>query len=92
MIRVMGLVVMSVMLMACSARPCKLEGSYLEAREWGDLVNPVNGELPPRDPAYEIPPIPDSSLSAERRYVGADGQEKSECIDRPPRLSAGSKS
>lgn len=86
MIRILGVTVLALLLGACSARSCKLEGDYLQAREMGPLVNPGNGELPARDPTYDIPPIPDETIHRQRKYTAADGTEQSDCADRPPRL------
>ncbi|MGJ8670779.1 MAG: hypothetical protein ACSHXK_14915 [Oceanococcus sp.] len=74
-------------LMACSVRTCELEGAYLEAQEYPDLQKPgQKGELPARDPAYQLPPIPDQEYKAGRSYTNAEGKEETDCLDRPPRL------
>lgn len=82
--------VVILLLGACSARQCTLEGRYLESQEVGQLVNPGNGELPERDPAYDIPPTAKSELSATRSYIDAQGQERKDCLDKPPRLISSS--
>ena len=74
-------------LMACSARTCTLEGAYLEAREYPELQKAgQEGDLPARDPAYQLPPIPDQEYKAGRSYTNADGGTETDCLDRPPRL------
>ncbi len=85
--RIFAVILVLCSLGACSARQCKLDGAYLESRETGAMVNPDNGELPARDPVYDIPPIPEGKLSASRSYTDAQGLQKTDCIDRPPRIS-----
>ncbi len=86
MIRILGISLVSMFLMACSARQCAFDGAYLNAQEYPDLQSVDNGELPPRDPAYMIPPIPDQDYKASRSYTDAAGEQKTDCLDRPPRL------
>ena len=86
MIRIFASLLLLSSLMACSARTCTLEGAYLDAREYPDMQNPLDGDLPPRDPAYQIPPKGTQEYRASRSYTTADGESKSDCLDRPPRL------
>lgn len=86
MIRIVGISLVSMMLMACSARQCALDGAYLQAQEYPDLQSADNGALPSRDPAYMIPPIPEQDYKASRSYTNAAGEHKTDCLDRPPRL------
>lgn len=73
-------------LAACSARTCTLEGEYLQAREYPALKNPDGGELPPRDPAYQLPPVPQQEYKSSRSYIDEQGDTQSDCLDRPPHL------
>lgn len=74
------------LLSACGARQCVLEGDYLQARQTPPLVNP-DGGLPAPDPSYQIPPAPGGEAKAARSYQTAEGEEITDCIDRPPRLT-----
>ncbi len=80
------LVVLLGALAGCSARECKLDGAYLQAREAAPLRNPDGGNLPARDPSYDIPPIPKQERVASRSYTTSTGEQREDCIDRPPRL------
>ena len=73
-------------LSACSARTCEFKGAYLEAQEYPELQNTGQGELPSRDPAYQLPPIPEQDYESSRSYKNADGKVESDCLDKPPRL------
>ncbi|RZO85656.1 hypothetical protein [Oceanococcus atlanticus] len=86
MIRIVGISLVSMLLMACSARQCAFDGAYLDAQEYPDLQSVDNGELPPRDPAYMIPPIPEQDYKAARQYTDGSGESRTDCLDRPPRL------
>ncbi len=80
------LIVLLGVLAGCSVRECKLDGAYLQAREAGPLVSAESGNLPVRDPSYDIPPIPKQEQVASRSYTTSAGEERQDCIDRPPRL------
>ncbi len=74
-------------LMACSVRSCELEGAYLDAQEYPELSsNSENAELPGRDPAYQLPPIPDQEYKSSRSYTDAEGNRQEDCLQQPPRL------
>lgn len=86
MIRFVFLIALAMALGGCSVRTCTLEGAYLEAQEYPDLQNPSNGELPARDPSYQLPPQPDRPYVTAQGYKKPDGEVEYDCLQQPPRL------